>query len=126
MRQNTRAVRSAARQLLELRGAVEGKQADAVARCCANGAFTFDGVSERQAMRRDASTAAECDLARTRQIETSAELCQGRDNLGGRIRLDGIIDLCARQHLVQGLVTSSHNVKIKDEKWRWRTLLGRN
>jgi hypothetical protein len=115
----------AASQLFQLCCAVKAVKADAGGRRSVNGAFAFDRIAEREALRRDIQPEAYVDLRGARQIEIGAERRQGRHDLRAGFALTRNKSL-PMAVLAASLVAGANDLEIEHDKRGWRRALARN
>src|SRR5271165_5752478 len=77
--------------------------------------FLLDRVAERQPVGGNPVTEAEPDFAAARNVETGTFPIEHGDDLGGRVRLDRIINLGERQIMAQHVIGPPDHVEIDDE-----------
>ena len=74
----------------------------------------LDGIAERDMRRGNAQAEAEVDLAARGRVEMRPLGGEGCDNLGGGVRLDGIVDGGVAQALGQRIVFRAQHVEVED------------
>ena len=111
----TPAPRRGARDLLDLRLAIDGIQPHAELEGAENVALFLDRVAEGDAVGRRAGGQRLLDLDHRGAIEAGAELGEQRQDFRRRIGLDGVEHARVRQRLGEGGIIVAHDVEVDDE-----------
>ena len=114
-----------ASQFFEFVSAVEGKQPHSRLIGPGDILFLLDRVAERQPVGGDRVAEAELDFAAARDIETGALAVEHADDLGGRVRLDRIINPSERQIMPQLLIGFDDHIEVDDEARGLGSLFGK-
>ena len=115
MRQNTRAARRRARDLLDLGLAVDREQAHAERVGARDVALLLDRVAVGDAVRRGAGGEHHLDLGDRGGVEAGAEAGEQRQHLRRRVRLHGVEHARVGQRLGEGEVVVADDIEVDDE-----------
>ncbi len=107
--------RRGARDLLHLGFAIDREQADSERISARDVLLLLDRVAEADAVGRRASGQRLLDLAHRGGVEARAEPREQIENLGRRIRLDGVEHARVRQGAGEAQIILAHDVEIDDE-----------
>ena len=124
MRQKTRSAGSGPRQLFEFGGAVEGEEPQPRLVGKRNVPFLLDRIAVGHPFGADAVCQTKFDFATARNVEIGALALKHCDDFGGRIGLDGIVDMGERQIAPQHGIGIADHIEIDDEARGFGSALG--
>ncbi len=100
----------------QLRLGIRGELLDAHGMRVRNVGGPLDRVAEGDVAGGDAECQAEVDLAARGRVEMRALRGQGRDHLGGGVRLDRVVDHRLAEALRQRVVLRAQHVEVEDDR----------